>query len=427
MSFKKLIELFRDSGQQLGESGFSYDGVATASIFNLLNHFHDSDDHLFVVTVSEKPSQVGARCKFDCPVPKTGKGAFYKDFDQLLKNKKSIYKGEALKNYYIADAAVDYSDQDLDGEKPVLVANLEKCIDFISELKRFSDKYFESSDSHGLDLVFVSPATIDKPAKTIVVNTTFIKDDLESINVDGSVLKELSERKDSDVLHLEERRSLMRLAIADVLDSKPEDGRAFSYLLKNWQNVLDKYRHNLDVYVNGFSFEKTRKDISKAELDFASSLNSVISDMTGKLLAIPLSFAGVAVFSVETAFTFKYWVLYAGILIVCAVMLLVLYNQVGVRNRIQNSFFIVFDQFKSKLENYPDNIKTPLEAARSGVNRQGDVLRQTIYIFMYLSILPFAVATANLFFVLSGSFIVAGFVFFFVMVVFSLLFQKLIK
>lgn len=427
MSFKKLIELFRESGQQLGDGGFSYDGIATTPIFDLLSHFHDSDNHIFVVNVSEKPSQVGARCRFDCPVPQTGRGAFYKNFDQLLKSKKSIYKGEAPKNYYIADPSVDYSDQDVDRDKPPIIYNLEKCVGFIAELKQFSDKYFDSSDSHGLDLVFVSPATIDKPAKTIVVNTTFVRGDLDSVNVDGSVLKELSERRDSDVLHLEERRSLMRLAIADVLDAKPENSSAFSYLLKNWQNILEKYRHNLDVYVNGFSFEKTRKDISKAELDFASSLNSVISDMTGKLLAIPLSFAGVAAFSSEAVFTFRYWILYIGILILCAVMLLVLYNQIGVRKRIQNSFFIIFDQFKNKLENYPDNIKRPLEAARDGVDRQADVLKKTIYAFMFFSVMPFAVATANLFFALSDSFAVAGFLLFLIMVVFSLLFQKLIK
>lgn len=427
MSFKKLIALFRASGQQLKNGNFTYEGDASDPIFELLTYFHKSDDQIFVVNISEQPNQVGARCKFECPVPKNSNGAFFKDFDELLKSKKSIYKGETPKNYYIAEPSFDYSDLDTDKEKPSSISNLEKCIDFIPELKKFSDKHFSSSESHGLDLVFVSPATIDKPAKTIVVNTTFLRNDLDSINIDCSVLKELSERKDSDTLHLEERRSLMRLAIADVLDSKPENINTFSYLLKNWQTVLEKYRHNLDIYVNGFSFEKTRKDISKAELDFASSLNSVISDMTGKLLSIPLSIAGVTALSTETAFTFKYWILYTGIFIVCAVMLLVLYNQIGVRKRIQNSFFIVFEQFKSKLNNYPDNIKIPLELARQGVDRQSDILKFTIYAFMFFSILPFAVATAHLFFALSASFIVSGFILLLIMVVFSFTFQKLTK
>jgi hypothetical protein len=74
-------------------------------------------------------------------------------------------------------------------------------------------------------------------------------------------------------------------------------------------------------------------------------------------------------------------------------MLIVLYNQMGTRQRISNAFGIVFDQFKDKVENYPAEIKMPLLNAQRGVKRQGNVLKYSIYIFGFFAFLPAFIVT----------------------------------
>ncbi|MCT7041785.1 hypothetical protein M1717_26490, partial [Salmonella enterica subsp. enterica serovar Pomona] len=49
------------------------------------------------------------------------------------------------------------------------------------------------------------------------------------------------------------------------------------------------YDNNLSVYLSGFNFHKARKDVAAAELDFSEKTAKTISDLTAKILTIPLS------------------------------------------------------------------------------------------------------------------------------------------
>ncbi|MDP1097763.1 hypothetical protein Q6288_27140, partial [Klebsiella quasipneumoniae] len=63
----------------------------------------------------------------------------------------------------------------------------------------------------------------------------------------------------------------------------------FQQLIEHWTDFRLAYDNNLSVYLSGFNFHKARKDVAAAELDFSEKTSKTISDLTAKILAIPLS------------------------------------------------------------------------------------------------------------------------------------------
>lgn len=392
MSFTSVVKLYREVGRPAWQARqFHFNGAGTREIIALVEELKSIPNTSFgSIELKQTTLAPGEVIDFTYTTPANEHGRFHANIKEFIDASKSLNKGIISNNFYISDkdyALWDGAPQD---------ENIKKLIDivhFISLLEKFSDSSIPSSGK-GLDLVFVSPARLDKPAKTIVLNTTFTYDDLDYDVIDIDLLGHLSDIANSEKLHIEERKSLLRLAIADVLSSKPEDSKSFPYLIRNWETVIRKYRHDFDCYVNEFSFDKIRKDIAKAELDFASGMNSVLSDMTGKLLAIPLSFAGVVTFATKKNLgMFEYWVLFFGIWVVCFIMCLVLFNQLGIRKRIFNSFHIVFDQFEKKIDNYSKDVQAPLKNACTGVKKQDTILLCSIRAFLVLAISPGILAT----------------------------------
>ena len=188
-------------------------------------------------------------------------------------------------------------------------------------------------------------------------------------------------------IYIEERRMIMQTAIAETLDSAPEKGNDFLFLVKNWREVLRRYKHNFQAFFHQFSFEKTRKEIATTEIEHATKLSGVLGDIAGKLLALPVSLGGLLLLRKATSIE-EFIVLSIGLVVASAIFLGILYNQWLQVCRIRNAFTIVFGQYDKKLDAFPKSLRTPIRNAHDSIAHQGKVLKNTFYLFGFFAVLP---------------------------------------
>lgn len=70
-----------------------------------------------------------------------------------------------------------------------------------------------------------------------------------------------------------------------ILDNKYD----FENLICHWDKFVKLFENNLSTYMSGFSFHKARKEIAKSEAEFAEKISKLITDLTTKVLSIPVS------------------------------------------------------------------------------------------------------------------------------------------
>ncbi|OWJ13002.1 hypothetical protein CDC07_22460 [Pseudomonas aeruginosa] len=201
------------------------------------------------------------------------------------------------------------------------------------------------------------------------------------------LLEQILHPKNANKAHLLERMMMFRLSIADTLDSAASLGEPLSIVVKEWGAILSQYRINLQSYVHGFSFEKVRQEVARAELKYAKSLSAILGDIAGKLLALPVSLAGLILLN-KSDDLLEAWVLSLGLLIVSYILLSTINNQKLQVVRLKHSFDMVFEGFESRKHTYPKKIQALLAETITQLNGQVQSLRDTFYLLSQISWVP---------------------------------------
>lgn len=177
------------------------------------------------------------------------------------------------------------------------------------------------------------------------------------------------------------------MAIASVIEKFESEPNHFLVVIREWNEILATYRANLQTYVYSFSFEKVRRELAQAEIDYGAKLSGVLGDIAGKMLALPVSFAGWVLLN-NTTSAFEGFVLVLGLIVVSLVLLSILHNQMLQTNRLLHSFNVVFDDFKDKIKTYPPKLQRLLKITIKQVEKQGCTLRRTFLLLQLLSLFP---------------------------------------
>ncbi|OWJ97788.1 hypothetical protein B6S59_02205 [Pseudomonas sp. A46] len=201
------------------------------------------------------------------------------------------------------------------------------------------------------------------------------------------LLEQILHHKNANKAHLVERMMMFRLSIADILDSAGSSGEPLSIIVKKWGAILSQYRINLQSYVYGFSFEKVRQEVARAELEYAKSLSAILGDVAGKLLALPVSLAGLILLN-KSGDLLETWVLSIGLLVVSYILLSTINNQKLQVKRLKHSFEMVFEGFESRKHTYPKKIQTLLAETVTQLDGQVQSLRDTFYLLSQISWIP---------------------------------------
>lgn len=382
--FENVVELYRLVGKPdlIGGAVYKFSGPVTPDVADKITAYEGIDPKFGSIDVF---SNGGGLADIEIKLPFGDHGQFYDDINQFIVQAKSIALGKLPEYYYIVSE--DFFS--IENSTSQAISTVKILTEFINLLSRFAEDNGTFNAGGPPRLLFVLPPDGKAPQKTIVVpiklESAVLINELKFL----AVLDALTNINNEKKLHIEERKLLMRIAIGDVLSMAGDDVNLFTFLAKNWHDVLKKYFHNLKSYVHRFSFDDVRKKIADAEMEYVSKLSAVLNDISGKLIALPISL--VALIALENAASnFSFLCGFVGLSIVSLVYILLLVNQELQVDRLKSSFDLVFSPFFIKIETYPTVLRLVLKERRSGFEVQLKRLRMTFKVFYVISFVPLA-------------------------------------
>lgn len=384
--FSNVVTLYRAIGAPAIAGGvFSYEGPSTPDITAALQDCKKLQSEFGKIQHHEIFEDGAVELEFRLPTNEFGR--FYANISDLARNG-SMGKGQFPKNVYVVD--LDWADFD-DGE-PIQIKRLRQICRLIELLALLAIGVDKDSSPDTYNLFFALPPDGAKPPRTFLLPTTVddhvIGHELRHL----SLLEEILNRKNENKAHLSERKLMMRMAIASIIEKFESEQNQFFIVVREWNDILATYRANLQTYVYSFSFEKARRELTQAEIEYGTKLSGVLGDIAGKMLALPISFAGWVALNSSTSY-FERFVLVFGLIVVSLILLTILHNQALQTNRLLHSFNVVFDDFKDKIKTYPPKLQRLLKTTIEQVDMQGRTLRRTFLLLQGLSMLPGAGAT----------------------------------
>ncbi|MBN3759876.1 hypothetical protein [Burkholderia sp. Ac-20365] len=383
--FAEVVALYRALARpEVDENGrYVFVGAVDAEMQRLVDASNQLDAAYGEVDYFR---QGDGQLRIEVSLPQGSNGHFYNTFSAFFRTP-SIAFGVLPTDFYIAD--LDYYSGDT--TKPTKLEEVEKLVDFIRMLSEFAEDRL-TFGSGANRLLFVLPSDGSKPQRTLVLEVSPEEAALDNTLAHLHLLELLVDGSNAKKMHVEERRLVMKSAISDVLASAGADTNRLTHLCKEWREVLLKYRHNFQSYINKFAFDEIRKKIADSEIEYASKLSGVFGDIGGKLLALPLSL--VALIALDDAKTTSaFFIGCLGLAIVSVVYFIILRNLWLAADRLKASFELAFSPFFNKLETYPSVLRNVLETRKKALHTQLRFLKLTFAVFYVLACLPAAGAT----------------------------------
>jgi len=381
--FSNVVALYRAMGAPAIEAGVvSYGGLPTPEITAALQACKDLQPEFGKIQHHEVVE--GGAVEIELRLPTNESGRFYSNVSDLARNG-ALGKGQFPQNVYV----VDLGWADFDAGEPTQIKELRRVCRLIELLALLAIGVDKDSSPDTYNLFFALPPDSAKPPRTFLLPTQVDEHVLGHELRHMSLLEEILNRKNENKAHLSERKLMIRMAIASVIEKFESEPNHFLVVVREWKEVLATYRANLQTYVYSFSFEKARRELAQAEIDYGTKLSGVLGDIAGKMLALPVSFAGWVVLNNSTS-AFEEFVLVLGLIVVSLVLLAILHNQMLQTNRLLHSFNVVFDEFKDKIKTYPPKLQGLLRITIEQVEKQGRTLRRTFLLLQVLALLPAA-------------------------------------
>lgn len=379
--FAKVVQLYRALGKPIViHNSFSYEGSLTAEQIVAINEVAQLPSHFGYFRTNRL---TGTNYDIEYSLPASEHGAFYSDIKEFIDLTPSLNFGSIPNEFYIVD--LDYYSND--SSQPEVIAQLRALCQFIKALSELAAEGGSVQPDFTNDnrLLFVLAADGKSPAKTLAVPVRISFDLLGAKLAHARILELIVSDTKKNGIHMEERRAIMRMAIAEVLSPIDDSDAIFKVLVTQWRKVLAKYHHNLLAFINQYSFEKVRKEIATAQVDHATKLSAVLGDIGAKLLALPVSFATIVLLR-KASTVEEFWVIFAGMVTVSVIFLVLLLNQWMQVERIRNSFDLIFGQYDDNA--FPKKLRVPIASAKRNIRRQYVILAVTFLIFSLLAIVP---------------------------------------
>lgn len=297
----------------------------------------------------------------------------------------SVRNGEFPTDFYIID--LDYHSEDSVTPPEVQkVKNVCRLIKALSKLAHYHDKKATDGEPR---LVFIQGS--DGRSKSAIIQPTITNEMLGYNDIDCNIVEQLQDDHSiNDVNHHIEKRGIFRNTLVEYIN---ENNYNFQQLMEHWTDFRLAYDNNLSVYLSGFNFHKARKDVAAAELDFSEKTSKTISDLTAKILAIPLSILaaiGIWKLSVLT----EQLVVVSGVIFTSLIINLIISSQWKQLKRIIHSKEMVFNPFTLKLKNYPQELQGDINKAIDELKKNERFSFRVLIFFYILCWIPTVVGIA---------------------------------
>lgn len=389
--FADVVSLYREAQRPAFDAGrFHYSGVVSASLRAAIARCDGLDDTFG--HFEDAPEWTADCVEFCWLVGDNEHGRFYANVTELVARSQALSRGQRPQHFYLIED--DYCVGE--GEPPEQLTHAYELCELIQLLESISLTADLSAATQPRELIFVIPAGEKAPPRTLGLSTRLESPVLVEKRLDLEPLRRLVSKESAHSLHVQELRALFRLAVADTIGrALSSEKNAFTFLVANWPDVLEKYGFDVDCYISNFSFEKVRLEIAQMELDFSSRLASVMGDSAAKFLALPLPIAVLAAIY-KTHGMVEAYLLFIGALMIVMLFSGQVHNQLLQLARIDHGFGVIGDQFSKKAKSYPASIADRLAEAREGFTKQRSFLSRTLWILRVLAWVPIVAGLALL-------------------------------
>lgn len=338
-----------------------------------------------VQTVSDLPA-IWSEFEF---VYKIGAGEIgvYKNFQQLLIECKTITRGVVPSEIYLIDEDVCSQGDTVRDPRLENLKSLCELIVCLADLAHYHDEKLKGEEYR---LIFVEEDGA-KGATTITLQPNI---DLELLqyNVSSLLLGTLLDSNFEKNPHIVKERSIFRASLVEFVSDIQDARERFKFLVLKWKEFLRLYNNNLDTYLSGFSFHKAKQEVGAAELSIADQLSKLISDISGKILSIPISLV-VLVAIAKADNGFESAVLVLGVTLTSFIMAETIAAQKLQYNRISHSRSLLFSAHEKKIEIYPEDLRQYLHSAIKGLARNEKMLGRSLMALRCLVWVPAIAAT----------------------------------
>lgn len=311
---------------------------------------------------------------------------FYSNFDEFVSNNSSLNRGGIPAEFYLINE--DCFSGDDENVYLKAISNFSQFVICLSELAHYHDS--KSSDNV-FKLVFIHPE--DGGGKRAVE----IKVDADSEvvmlakDIDISLLHSLCKYDQKTDMHYYEKLNIFAVSLIDEISRESDNDKKFFYLVKNWSCFLEAFDKNISTYMSGFAFHKAKRDVAEAEINLTEKLSKLISDITTRVLSIPLSFAAIIALLKAESFWQSFFIV-IGILMASIIISQLVDNQQRQLKRVSSSIDMIVNAFVGKQDEYPADLKVYLEDMKTELEVYESKVKNTLRFFRALSWLPVLVA-----------------------------------
>lgn len=340
-----FVFLYRACGRPpIKDDCFSYrtDSVTDNLIQSFNNFYLNSQQDLTSVTVSgtltSPPLEVsdkGKSLSFDCHIPASG---FHQDINSFVKSTPSLHKGAMPPVFYINQ--IDY----LHGECAVIdeIDKITRVCRLISFLKNVLTHSEEKTNF--IQFVLLTHKGNQSVRKQIFETRFEYEDIIGQIEIE--LLEEITGKHD---LHSTERIAVFRNSLAEMLEKEYDSQRRFSFLLKNFNDLLNSYKQNYETYINGFALNRFKMEVVAKSDELIQKLNTTLNDIVSKVLVVPASLLALKALGGSNNITTDIMVTFA-IIVISFILTILVWYQFSNLKHIEENIKTLFKEFDDKNE-----------------------------------------------------------------------------
>ena len=391
MGLTLIVDLYRKTGRPCLESGrFSAEIPYSPEYGMIISAIRAEAPEVFVellvdgheVLESDSLPTSGTKISFIICLPDRSANSFHDSLGELLRLSPQISRGEIPSDYYLIKENY-YSNDEICPPKFITLSAICKLIKKLSQLAHYHDS--KSSVDH-FKLVFLLPDDSKKNSPT-VLETKISEEMLDFPAPDLTLLNHLCSGDLSTDPHYNEKIGVFCSTLIDFIANTPSTQNPFSHLVRAWVQFIDSYQNNLGTYLSGFAFHKAKKEVAEAELQIAEQFAKVISEIAGKLLSIPVSFA-VVIAVHKTNEPMEATLLIVGLLLAAIIISGAVSNQQDQLQRISHAKNVIFDSIEGKKESYPAELRTAVDEMVKNLNKNELKLGKLLWTYRVLCWIP---------------------------------------
>jgi hypothetical protein len=336
-----------------------------------------------LVDFSERWSEIEITFVIDA----SGAVPIFRNFDQLMARSKSFVREQMPKDFYLLEEDVLSSQEPLD-HRIVTLRSLCRLIVYLADLAHFHDEK-ESSDEY--KLVFVAEDTAK--GERAVTLYPYLDRELLNFEVGTELVDSLQGSHLDENPHLLKERSIFRASLIEYLSAHLGGKERFRVLISTWAQFLSLYGNNLSTYLSGFSFHKAKQEVATAQLAIAEQMSKVVSDISGKILSVPISLAAIIAIS-KADNVLESSILVIAITVTAALLAETLAAQKLQYERIKHSRLMMFASHEQKMQQYPADLRSYIKEAVKALSANERQLRRSLRSLRWLCWLPAIMAVS---------------------------------